>query len=220
MSKGAMRVLLVLLAVTVAPVSARTAMDCIQHSEYKFRNLCSKNVIVRWCTSEPIEGYNHAQGTLCGATASYYGHGANLPPRSSTPRSGGRAASNGPPASRRSVLSPPEAESGSSAGTQGALGRLLPLPSGGNIRQTLPRSAGLPRRFAPPSGVRWSVIVLGALRARRPPAKLSIWRQGTCGGIAASPGASDPTHSSTRNVIPRRPPLPSTPLNANWLDRD
>ena len=88
MSKGAIRVLLVLLAVTVAPVYARTAMDCIQHSEYKFRNLCSKNVIVRWCTSEPIEGYNHAQGTLCGATSSYYGHGANLPPRSSTPSFG------------------------------------------------------------------------------------------------------------------------------------
>lgn len=85
MSKGAMRVLLVFLAVTVAPVSARTAMDCIQHSEYKFRNLCSKNVIVAWCISEPEDGYNLEHSTVCGNHSSmYYGWMTIVPPGSST----------------------------------------------------------------------------------------------------------------------------------------
>ena len=75
--------ILVLAALFPAIGQARTAMECIQHSEYKFRNLCSKDVIVRWCTSEPIEGYNHEQGTLCGATSSYYGHGMHLSPGAS-----------------------------------------------------------------------------------------------------------------------------------------
>ena len=100
-------------------------------------------------------------------------------------RSGGRAGSSGPPASGRSVLLPLEVESGSSAGTEGTLGRRLPLPSGARMHRTLPRSAGLPRSFAPTGGVRWSATVLGAPKAKRSRAKLSMRQKRNCGDIAA-----------------------------------
>lgn len=63
---------------------ARSAMECIQHSEYKFRNLCSKNVVVAWCITNPKEGYNTSQGIVCGEGSSYYGWVQNFPKGAST----------------------------------------------------------------------------------------------------------------------------------------
>ena len=77
--------ILVVAAFCPALGQARTAMECIQHSEYKFRNLCSRNVIVGWCISQPEDGYNLEHSTVCGNHSSmYYGWMTIVPPGSST----------------------------------------------------------------------------------------------------------------------------------------
>ena len=85
MHRCVMGVVILALAV-LFPVAAQTrsAMDCIQHSEHKFRNLCSKNVVVAWCITDPKEGYNTSQGIVCGEGSSYYGWVQNFPKDAST----------------------------------------------------------------------------------------------------------------------------------------
>ena len=76
----------VLLALIVAPAAAQSAKECIrvETAAQKFRNVCSKNVVVAWCISDPDDGVNVEHSIVCGNSSSHYGWWETLPEGSST----------------------------------------------------------------------------------------------------------------------------------------
>ena len=76
----------VLLTLVLAPAAAQTALDCIrvERDGAKFRNVCSRNVVIAWCVSEPDDGVNVEHPIVCGNSSSYYGWWTTLPANSTT----------------------------------------------------------------------------------------------------------------------------------------
>ena len=183
----------VLLTLAVAPASAQSAKECIrvETDAHKFRNVCSKNVVVAWCISEPDEGVNVEHSIVCGNSSSYYGWWETLPEGSSTPvPSGGWAGSVGRHASGRRHRW--RLAAGSAMCVERATGprRGARLPSPKRMFPIGKPSGGLPRSCAPTTGVRWSATAVGAPRVKRSRVTSSMQREITCGGTVASPDRS------------------------------
>ena len=77
--------ILVLVALIPALGHAQSPSECIRvdTAAHKFRNVCSKNVNIAWCISQPDSGVNPTHSIVCGNSASYYGFAEQLPPGAS-----------------------------------------------------------------------------------------------------------------------------------------